>query len=235
MIGEQSNDSCFACPRKHLTDWNDLKPSELEIVDRYKRDRILLPGQVLYHQGDACEGIYSIKKGLIGERRIDAEGNSTLVRLCHPGTTIAYQEMLSRTAHRNSAEALLESHICYISKSVVRQLLAVSPKLGERYLRRSIQDAKELEDALVDARTTTVKTRFLQTLMVMYERSGSYEPQIGHVCEIPITRRDIAALIGTAPETISRTIRDLEKDNMVYFQGRKAVIPDLDVVFSEFY
>ena len=40
-------------------------------------------------------------------------------------------------------------------------------------------------------------------------------------------------VVGTAPETISRTIRNLEQDNIVHFHGNMATIPDLDVVFQQ--
>ena len=69
--------------------------------------------------------------------------------------------------------------------------------------------------------------------MTMYERSGSYDPDVGHCFEIPIARQDIAALVGTTPETISRTIRRLEKARIVSFKGNNVVIPDLEVVFRE--
>jgi CRP-like cAMP-binding protein len=234
MEGKQhEHSSCVTCPRRALTEWSELDPADLQIVDRHKRDRILQPGQVLYHQGDPCEGIYCIKDGLVGERRVDADGHSTLVRLCHPGTTVGYQELLSKSAYHNSAESLQESHVCFIGKSVVRQLLQGSPKLGERFLHRSLGDALDLQNALVVARTTKVKTRLLHVLMVFYERSGRYEPTSGHVFEIPIARQDLAALVGTAPATISRTIRKLEQDNIVHFQGNMATIPDLDVVFQQ--
>lgn len=233
MVGKRHHISCITCPRRALTEWRDLGPDELELVDRHKRDQILPPGQVLFHQGDSCQGIYCIKEGLVGERRIDSEGRSSLVRLCQPGTTIGYQEFLSKTAYRNSAEILQESHVCFISKSVLRQLLTNSPTLGERFLQRSIGDAQHLEDALVEARTTRTKTRLLHTLMTMYEQFGCYDPEIGYVLEIPIARQDLAALIGAAPETVSRTIRKLEEDEVVHFNGNSVIIPDLEIVFSQ--
>ncbi len=115
----------------------------------------------------------------------------------------------------------------------MKQLLATSPNLGERFLQRSLGDALELEDALVEARTMGVKNRLLHVLMVFYEQSGRHDPTDGHVLDIPIARQDLAALVGTAPETISRTIRKLEQDRIVHIQGNSAMIPDLDVVFRQ--
>lgn len=73
--------------------WRDLSGKDFSSLNRFKRDRLLEPGEILYHQGDPCEGIYCIREGLVGERRLDANGNSILVRLSHLGTTIGYQEL----------------------------------------------------------------------------------------------------------------------------------------------
>jgi CRP/FNR family transcriptional regulator len=233
MIDKLEHSSCLNCPRRETTEWRSLDAADLDIVDRHKHDRILKPGQLLFNQGDPCEGIYCIKDGLVGERRVDAEGRSTLVRLCHPGTTVGYQDLLSKTDHRNSAEILRESYVCFIGKSIVRQLLSRSPSLGERFLHRSLQDARQLEDELVEAKTIGVRERFLHLLMIFYEKYGRQDAAIGHVLDIPVTRQDMAALIGTAPETVSRTISKIDADGLISFKGQRAVIPDLDMVFEE--
>ncbi len=231
MLTHRQHTNCTTCPRRALTEWHSLQETELGLLDRGKRDQILRPGDIIFNQGDACEGIYCLKEGLVGERRVDAEGHSTLVRLSHPGTVIGYQEFLSKRDHHNSAEVLQESYLCFIGKSVVQQLLMHGPKLGERFLRRSLDDAHKLEDALIEARTHGVRNRLLHLLMVFYERSGHHDPDRGHVFHIPVARQDLAELVGTAPETISRAIRRLEQDRVMHFRGNTATIPDLDVVF----
>lgn len=233
MIKTRSVSSCLTCPRRSQTDWRDLSDDELKLVDAYKSDRVMQPGEVLYHQGDEAEGIYCIKDGLIGERRIDVEGNSMLVRLGHPSTTMGYQELLTRTPYRNTAEILQPSHVCFLNRNVIRQLLDRNPKLGERFLRRSMQDFEKLENDYVEARTMDVQGRFLHVLMVLYERFGREDPQAGHVVELPINRQDLAALVGTAPETISRTIRKLDRNGLVHIKGKRADIPNLAAVFRE--
>lgn len=198
-----------------------------------KRDRLFGPGEVLYHQGDACEGIFCIRDGLVGERRIDADGQSALVRLNHAGTTLGYQELLTKTAYRNSAEVLQECHVCFLSRSVVSELLAKNLSLGERFLRRSIRDMRQTEDSYIVAMNASIRSRLLHALLVLYEHYGKFEGSRGHVLEIPISRHDLAALIGTGPETISRTIRKLQEDRLAEFDGRTAYFPNLDAVYDE--
>jgi CRP/FNR family transcriptional regulator len=233
VANKQSQTSCTNCPRRELTEWRNLEQKSLDLISQQKHDRVLEPGAILFNQGDKCEGIFCIKDGLVGERRVDADGRSALVRLNRPGTTIGYQELLTKTPYRNSAEILQTSHVCFIANSTVRQLIASSPSVGERFLLRSVEDVVQLESDLVEAKTTGVRERLLHVLLIFYEQDGDYEPSHGYRINIPISRQDLAALIGTSPETISRTIRQIEDRGLARFRGQEAIIANLDAVFEE--
>jgi len=225
--------SCETCPRRQETEWCDLSDEEQRLISTFKRDRIYRPGDVLYHQGDECDGIFCIREELVGERRLDEHGHSALLRLNHAGTTLGYQEMLTKTDYRNSAEVLQRTQICFLSRSVISEVLAKNPSIGERFLRRSIRDLGQMEDRYVVAMNANIRARLLHTLLVLYERYGRYEEVRGHMLEIPLARHDLAALIGTGPETISRTIRKLQEDQLVRFDGRVAYFRNLDAMYDE--
>lgn len=91
----------------------------------------------------------------------------------------------------------------------------------------------QLENDLFEARTTGVRARLLHVLLIFYEQNGNYEPENGYTVDIPISRQDLAALVGTAPETISRTIRKLQNEGVVRFQGQQAKFANLEAVFEE--
>jgi len=50
-----------------------------------KQSREYLPGEVLFHQGDACKELYFFEHGMVGVRKVDAEGNSILLGVTFPG------------------------------------------------------------------------------------------------------------------------------------------------------
>lgn len=225
--------NCPACPRRGTTEWCDLPADELRLINRYKIDRVCDAGEVLYHQGDPSTGIFCIRDGLVGERRIEPGGESVLVRLHHPGATIGYPEFLTQSAFRNTTEILRQSHVCFLGRSLVNGLLARNPSISERFLYRAVRDFENVEDAYVEARTMSVRMRFLHTLLIFYEHYGRFAEPDGHLLEIPIGRQDLAALIGTTPETISRTIRQLGDEELVRIRGNSAVFPNLDAAYRE--
>lgn len=225
--------SCRHCPKRHNTEWCQLTDDELTEFDYALNSRIYHPGEVLYHQGDEPHGLFCIHDGLIGERRVDSEGNSLLVRLSHPATTLGYREFLTKTPYSNTAEVLRESRICYINKAAVSSVLKSNPSLSQQFLKRSLTDLQKTEDNYVVAMNASVRDRLLHLLLVLYERYGSIKEDGGYALEIPIARNDLASLIGTGPETISRTIRRLQKEKLVTFDGRMAYFDDLEAVYDE--
>ncbi|MEO9778241.1 MAG: Crp/Fnr family transcriptional regulator [Sedimentitalea sp.] len=216
-----------------MDEWHDLDADELAFVTRVKRDHVFEPGEVIFHQGAPCDGMYWVRTGLTGERRLDPDGEMALVRLGYAGGALGYQELLTGKPYRNSAEALKRTATCYLSHAAIRELLDRNTKLRDRFLQRCVRDHEKTEKNLVAALNRGVRTRFLYALLKLYERYGQFVTGKGHILELPIARKDLAALVGTGPESISRTIRKLERDRIASFDGRTVFFPDLGAVQDE--
>ena len=225
--------SCRYCPKRQNTEWCELTDIELSEFDIAKKSRIYQPGEVLFHQGDDPNGLYCIREGLVGERRVNSEGSSVLVRLNYPATTLGYREFLAKSEYQNTAEVLQESRICYINKAAVSTALRSNPSLSQHFLKRSLSDLQKTEDNYIVAMNSSIRNRLLHILLVLYERYGRIDETGNYCLEIPIARSDLASLIGTGPETISRAIRKLQDDKLVKFDGRMAYFDDLDAIYDE--
>ena len=214
---------CASCKSSMSVEWRSISAFGREVLDRHKRERKLKPGEIIHNQGDPSEGIYCLRDGLVGERRVDCEGRSVLVRLHHPGASFGYRETLSGIAYANSVEALRESQVCFIGSSVLRELMDRYPIVSREFLQRSMDDCRRLEDSLVDTKMFGVKHRFLQVLLELHRKSDVSQSCDEHAFDVPLTRQDLAGLIGTARETLSRTIRQLEKEGLVLLMVREPV------------
>lgn len=223
--------NCSTCDQRQTTEWSCLTSGELRLLDNAKIDHILPVGENIYNQGDDCSGIYCIQSGLIGLRRMDSEGHSILMRLVNQGETIGYRALLSKTTHALSAEVMMPSQVCFIGRPVIQELLEKNPALGMRFLDHSLRDIEKTEDRVIGGETWPVRTRFLHILMVLYERFGVEEGGKWSLV-LPISRRDLAELVGTTPETMSRTISMIHSEGLARFKGRRVEIPSLDAVME---
>ena len=224
--------NCTHCERRPTTEWNCLTHQELRLLDGTKIDHELEAGENVYVQGDPCNGIYCLRSGLVGLRRVDAMGHSVLMRLVNPGETMGYRALLSKTSHSLTAEVMMPSQLCFISRSTIQNLLIRNPALGMRFLDHSLADMESAEKRVMGGENWTVRIRFLHLLMVLYERYGR-ESDEGWIIDLPISRRDMAELVGTTSETMSRTISAIQAEGLALFNGRQVVIFSLDRVLEE--
>ena len=225
--------SCFGCQARHTTEWCALDDGELKLLDQVKVPKIVEAGVALFHQGEECDGIYCVNSGLVGIRRLDSAGNSTLLRLAGPGETIGYRSFLLRSMHRTTAEIMMPSTVCFIRRPTVRNLLEQNPNLGLQFLHHNVRDAAEFEERHFETVSFTVRSRFLNLLMVLYERFGGLNEDGEPVLELPLSRQDIAALIGSTPETVSRSISKVQDEGLASFKGRKVLLRDIDELMRQ--
>jgi len=225
--------NCFTCQTRGRTEWCVLSDDELEVVNEGKVRREYLPGEVIFYEGDDCRGVHCVERGMIGVRKTDAQGNEVLLRINHPGDTIGYRSFLAGDEHNNSAEAMEPSVLCFIEGSTVRSLLQMNPNLGIRFLRHAANDLNAAEEKVLQSATLPVRARFAHLLVVLKERYGVAGKNGELDLELPLSRQDMAAMIGIRPESMSRTIRSLEEDNIAQFSGRRVHIPSLQSLVDE--
>jgi len=233
MPAGNTRTSCLTCESRASAEWCCLSDTELNLIDRAKSTRDYSPGAVLYDQGDECDGVYCLQSGLVGIRRLDENGNSTLLRLVNPGETLGYRSFLRKAPHDNSAEVLMPSSICTVARPTVRGMLQNNPELGLQFLDHTMRDLKETENRYMESVTWKAKTRLLHILLVLNERFGVEAENGEHHIELPISRQDLAGLIGTAPETMSRTIQRIQAEGLAQFDGRMVRIYDLDALCAD--
>ena len=223
----------FTCQTRDRTDWCVLSDDELKLLDEGKMSREYPPGEVIFREGDPCTGIHCVEGGLIGIRKLDASGNEILLRLNQAGDTMGYHAFLAETDHQNSAEALDSSVVCFIDAPTVRTLLEQNPSLGLRFLKHAAEDLKAADDKLLETVSQPVRARFANLLLVFKDRYGDVNEKGEMTLKLPMSRGDLAAMIGAQPETISRIIRVFQEDGVARFTQREVYVPHIDKLLRE--
>ncbi len=225
--------NCFTCQVRERTEWCVLEESELKLINDGKISKNYLPGETIFFDGDPSLGIYCIESGLVGVRKSDVDGNSVLLFLAAPGDTVGYRSLLADEDHKTSAEVLEPSTICFVDQSTVHKLLAHNPSLGLRFLRRASKDLGDADERILHNVSLSVRARFAHLLMVLIDRHGTKADDGSLTLKLPLSRQDLAAMIGTSPESMSRTIRKFEDEGVAQFTGRTVQVPKINNLLNE--
>lgn len=171
-------------------------------------------------EGDPCKGLYFVESGLVGIRKISRDGQSALVRLSSTGDTLGYRSFLAKELHRASAGVIEDAKICFINVLTVRKILLNNHELGLLFLESTARALGEAEDRLFDMAVLKVDIRLIHLLMLYHERWGRQMEDGSIIIKLPITREDLASMIGAHPDSITRAIRHLESKGLMQVDGR---------------
>ena len=206
-----------------------LARSGMDSQKLQRTHRVYEVGQNIYLEDDACEGVYCLKTGLIAIRKTDVNGNSAVVRLVQPGEAFGHRSYLANEKHAGTAEVLMESKLCFIPKASLDNLMVQSPDVALRFTRRVARDLREIEELYLITTTQPVRKRLAHLLLGLRTRYSNKDEASNEITlELPLSRQELAAAIGTRPETIARTIKKLEEDGLAEFRGRLVTIPSID-------
>ena len=225
--------ACSLCHVGRRSDWDGLDDAAYALLDRGLSRREYRSGELIFAQGDANDGVYCVSGGAVAIRRLDTHGNSVLLGLAYPGDTLGYRSFLAGREHRTSAEALGPSHVCHIAHDTVAALLEAAPSVGLHLLKRSIGELEHAHDMLFRQATLSNRDQLVHLLLILVVRHGRRLESGAQVDRASSLRRDLASMIGTRHETISRIISRLETDGIAYFSGRQVTIPNVETLRAE--
>jgi CRP/FNR family transcriptional regulator len=200
--------------------FRELSPEDLEALRREARPLQLDRGEVLFLEGEPVRALYVVQRGLIKVYKLDREGRKQVVLHTEgPGRVLAEVALfLDRPTYPASAEAMEESEVLAIPKDRFFQLLEARPPLARallRYLARRQGQLLHLLDRLV---FHEVRERLAEFLLERLEAEGQG-------FRLP-TNPELAALLGTVPEAVSRNLGELYRRGLIRLLGRRVEVPD---------
>jgi CRP-like cAMP-binding protein len=217
--------SCLSCVNGKDNIWHGLDAKHLALLNEYKVESHLAPRQMLFHETHRCHGLHCIADGLLALRKTDDEGNSVILRLVHPGESLGFPAFFGGMNYTAAAEALSPCRVCFFPKRAIDEVINKEPQIRNRFMRLLADELKHYGEARLSTATRPLQERMIALLLEMESSCGRRDDSGALLLKLPISRRDIAAMLGIRPETVARTIRHLADANLAHFKGREVCIP----------
>lgn len=210
-----------------------LGPDDITLFNQNVVCREYRTGQTVFLQDDPCRGLYFVESGLVAVRKASDEGKSAIVRLANPGDTLGYRPLLAKENHRATAEVIVPARVCFLEAAIMLQLLRKNPRLGMGFLQYTAKALGEAEERLFQVAALSVRTRVIHLLVLLSSHYGSTAHSGQMVIELPMTKRNLASMIGAEPESVSRAFRDIQSEGHFHFSGRTVRVDDFDRFVDE--
>lgn len=179
--------------------------------------------QLLFMEGEEYRGFFILLKGNIKIFRINKEGKETILHLIKPKQAFADTPLFEGKCYPVSAEALEDCLLLFFNKEKFMTLLEKNPGISLRMLSGFAKRMRSLTlkvEELTSLEVTCRLARFLIQEVTDNHTENLPEPFV----KLNVSKSTIAGYLGTITETLSRTFKKLQNENIITVKGRKIFI-----------
>ncbi|WP_045222156.1 Crp/Fnr family transcriptional regulator [Desulfonatronum thioautotrophicum] len=198
-----------------------LPESQLRALARIADPITYNPGDLIFSEGEDAAGFFFVVAGQVKISKISFEGKEQVLHFVGPGEIFAEVPVYSGGTYPANAEALRESRTFFFPRQAIRRLLANDPNLAMNMLADLSRRLRQLTRLVENLSLKESPAR-----LAAYLLHASEELMRGDQVELDVTKGQLATLLGTTPETLSRTLKKMSETGQIQVQGRTIKLLD---------
>jgi len=211
---------CKDCKVKSVP-FQQLTDEQMARVDERRAELTYKKGELLSKQGTLMSHVIYIRKGFV-KLYLENDGEITILSIAKPGTFIGIQALYGEQVFPFSAEALTDAEVCLKDIGVFRELVLENSSFAQRIIEILNASLIQSYKRMFSLTTRQIDARFSELLL--YLQNVLYE---SNPFNLTISRKEIAGLISTSPESVSRLISDFKEQGIISGKGQTIEIVDV--------
>lgn len=195
-------------------------------VDLTKGDREILhlsKKQIIYQEGHRPSSLYYVSKGKVKTYRINDDGKEFITALYKEGDFFGYTPLLEETLYNDNAEVLEEAELLVIPRIEFLALLNNDNQLAKKFIKLLSQNVLEKEEQLLNLAYNSLRKRVANGLLLVYDK---FKNSPDDTPKLEMSREDLAQIVGTATESLIRTLSDFKSEKLIEVTGGKISVVD---------
>ncbi len=200
-----------------------------EEFDKLSSDReVRMYGQkeYIYQEGQLARWLFFIVSGKVKRYKSNDFGKELITSIHKPGEFFGHFTLIRDGRYQDNAVALDNSEIRLIPKEDFSLLLFNNRDFSAQFIKMIAKDESHTQQQLIDLAYSSVRKKVANAILNFAERAGVKDKNAR--LEFEVSRDDLAAMAGTAKETLIRTLSDFKAEGMIEVNGSLIRILDED-------
>jgi DNA-binding response OmpR family regulator len=193
---------------------------ELTAIIEERKSRMFRKNQVVHYEGDRAVGIYLILSGKVKTVKMAEDGREFMTGIYEADDFLGVNVILSDTAYTDTATALEDSQLCFFPIEQFEVLLQ-NPDIAGKFISILSSEVRDRDAHLLQLAYQSVRKRIAESILRLFRQNK------GDGESVAISRDNLAAMSGTASETVSRTLTEFRNEGLIDKKGSSLTILDL--------
>ena len=216
-------DNCLACPVREEHLFCNLPPLALQRLNEIKSTAVYPNGAVLFIEGQQPRGVFVLCTGKVKLSTSSSEGKTVITKISDAGDVLGLNATISNHSYEVTAEMIEPGQANFIPRDALLRFLR---EHGEVALRVAQQLSSNYYTAYEEIRmlglTSSPGEKFAKLLLSWYpeKEQANGQAQI----KLTLTHEEIAEMIGTTRETVSRLFSEFKKKRLLEAKGSTLIL-----------
>jgi CRP/FNR family transcriptional regulator len=182
-------------------------------------DQVFRRGQSIFSEGDEGNGFYVLISGRVKVFKISPEGKEQILHFFGPGEPFGEVAVFAGKNFPANAETLAESRVFFFPRSAFIELIGKNPTLALNMMAVLSSRLRRLTNLVEDLSLKEVPGRLAAYLLFLSEKNKK-----AIKIELDVSKNQLASLLGTIPETLSRILTRMTREKLINLDGKKVDI-----------
>ncbi len=200
----------------------------LEAEVRERLASIALPrsfsrGELIFSEGDPAEGFHLVRKGRVKVFQLSAEGKEQILHVLWPGEPFGEVAVFAGMNYPAYSEAMERTETLFFRRDAFLNLIGSDPIIASNMLAVLSLRLRQFARMIENLSLKEVPARLAAYLL-------SVKPEDRSKVHLSISKSQLANLLGTVPETLSRVLSRFQSQGMIRVKGREIEILDQEAL-----
>jgi len=216
---------CLDCPLRSSSFFCALSPAAVAALHAIKTPAIFPAAAVLFVEGQVPRGVYLLCQGEAKVSVTSREGKTLILRIAKPGEVLGIQAVLAGTIYRNTVETTQPSRLSFVARQDFLRFLNDHRDAClqvSRHMSRDCQDAYDVIRSIGLSRSVSAR---IAKFLLAAATGGQVSRGVVRA-RLELTHEDIAQLMGTSRESVTRTLSEWRKKDIADLSHSTLTIHD---------
>ena len=217
-------DNCTNCQLRYERLFCNLPDESLKRFDEMKFTSVYPSGAVLFVEGQAPRGVYVICSGKVKLSASSADGKKLILKVAEPGEVLGLSASITGKNYDVTAETVEPCQVNFIRREEFLSFLTEHTDACFHAARQLSEDYHTASDEVRSlGLSTSVAEKLAKLILSWADRTGKPTKE-GIRVSINVTHEEIAQMIGTSRETVTRLLSDFKKRELIHLKGTNMTI-----------
>ncbi|MFW6268485.1 MAG: Crp/Fnr family transcriptional regulator [Bacillota bacterium] len=203
--------------------FSKMSKKQLQEIYKLLRHKSYPKGFTLFTQGEKGEKVYFLRKGRVKVIRSTPSGNEQILEIIKAGEVFGEVVLFGIDNYPATTRTMEEIETDILMRSDFKSYFHNNPQIGWGLLKVMASKLSKAQKKIEDLGLRDTKGRVANLILEMMKDSDQENKFI-----LYLNQSEIANIVGTSRETVSRTLNEFKNENIIKFNNNHLIVKDLE-------